>query len=135
MGNEHYKAKTGDGGTLSEQCQVMRFWSGLCGDGGHYNITRLNQHADGMEALKALFPDGKANSMNFILFSTSGVHGTYQTIEEEEIDPGTGITFVVVHPRLVALRYGNVEPQTPEDFAFLRSLRASSRKIMKAIGA
>lgn len=35
-------------------------------------------------ALRGMFPDAKADDMNFVLFSTSGVHGTYNTIEEAE---------------------------------------------------
>jgi hypothetical protein len=102
----------------------------------YYNLMRIADGGDSsMDALRAMFPDGKANHMNFVLFSTSGVHGTYQTIEEEEKEPGVGVTFVIVHPRLVALRYGNVYPKTPEDFAFLKTLRESSWKVAREIGA
>ena len=104
----------------------------LHGNGGHYSI---NQAVDSMGLLRAVFPDGEANEMNFCLFSTSGVHGTYRTIEEEEANPGCGVTFVIVHPRLVTMQYGNVEPQTPEDFAFLKKLRQSSKDVvMRDIG-
>jgi len=104
----------------------------VSGDGGHYSINRAK---DEMGLLRAVFPDGEANEMNFCLFSTSGVHGTYQTIEEEEAGPGCGVTFVIVHPRLVTMQYGNVEPKTQEDFAFLKKLRQSSKDVvMRDIG-
>lgn len=104
----------------------------VAGDGGHYSINRAR---DGMDLLRLVFPDGEANEMNICLFSTSGVHGTYRTIEEEEADPGCGVTFVIVHPRLVTMQYGNVEPKTKEDFAFLKKLRQSSKGVvMRDIG-
>lgn len=100
-----------------------------------------------MKALRTFFPEAKANEMNFVLFSTSGGHGVYHTIEEEEACPlevpknsyevakGTvGITFVIVQPRIVAMRYGNCYPETPEDLDFLKRLRQSSWDVMAQIG-
>jgi len=110
----------------------------------HYSIMAAMDGVDDLDALKAMFPDGKANDLNFVLFSTSGVHGTYTTIEEIEADSkkpdddedkSTMLTYVIVHPRLVALRYGNCTPTTPEDFAFLKKLRQSSYEVMVTIGA
>ncbi len=100
-----------------------------------YAVMSLENSDSGMVALRAMFPDAKANEMNFVLFSTSGVHGSYQTIEEEKQDPVHGVTFLVVHPRLVSLRYGNCMPKTEDDFDFLRRLRASSHEVVKNIGA
>ena len=89
----------------------------------------------GMDRLREIFPDGEANQMNFCLFSTSGVHGSYWTIEEVELNQSPEVTFLIVHPRLVAMQYGNVEPKTAEDFAFLKKLRQSSKDvIMDGIG-
>jgi len=99
-----------------------------------YNVMRLNKDASGMTVLRKMFPLAKADDMNFVLFSTSGTHGTYRTIEEEEQEPGYGITFLIIHPRLVTSRYGTVYPVTPEDFQFLRKLRESSRKAVADIG-
>lgn len=102
-----------------------------------------------MAALRELFPDGEANEMNLCMFSTSGVHGMYTTIEEverwvlhgekddiwdEEGGP-EAVTFLVVQPRIVCTRYGNCVPKTPEDFAFLKKLRASSWAAFQQIGA
>jgi hypothetical protein len=101
-------------------------------DDPYYGVMRLV--GDGMAALRELFPNGQADDLNFVLFSTSGVHGTYCTIEAAE-DEGLDVTFLVVQPRIVGLRYGVCEPKTPEDFAFLKQLRASSHAAVLSIGA
>jgi hypothetical protein len=110
--------------------------------GSHYTVWSLDRGADGLAALRETFPDGEANRFNFVLFSTSGVHGTYRTIEdaEEEIrlgideDERCGVTFLVIHPRTVVTKYGNCQPRTAEDIAFLKTLRASSRRVLAEIG-
>jgi len=94
----------------------------------------------GMEGLRRLFPEGRANEENVVLFSTSGVHGSYKTLEDMEREvigqrEGDGaVTFVVVHPRTCCLRYGVCEPQNGDDIAFLKGLRESSREAMVRIG-
>jgi len=104
-------------------------------DSAHYSVMRLAsaEPDSGMVALRAMFQNG-ANELNMVLFSTSGVHGTYTTIEEIEAsirgDQSTDglrwLTFLVLHPRLVALRYGLCRPETLDDIAWLKALRASS---------
>lgn len=105
----------------------------------YYSVLRLT--GDGMEALRKLFPDGEANEMNAVLFSTSGVHGTYCLIEAVEDDMRREfrdgpreVTFCVIHPRIVCMRYGTAEPRTPDDIAFLKKLRASSLRALATIG-
>lgn len=99
-----------------------------------YSIWR----GDGMQTLRSIFPNGAADSMNFCLFSTSGIHGSHVTIEDVEGGPeeefGSHVTFLVIHPRTVTMHYGNCIPETPEDFAFLKKLRASSTEALKQIG-
>lgn len=108
----------------------------------HYQILRLDADDNkstpnpetGMKNLRRLFPDAKADDMNFVLFSTSGVHGTYTTIEDIEVEIAKGeersdLTTLVLHPRIVCLRYGNVAVQTAEDIEFLKRLRASSAAV------
>src|SRR3989304_6412344 len=99
----------------------------------HYSIMCLTEKGSGMKALRELFPDGDANELNFVLFSTSGVHGSYNTIEDAELflqgkDPEghLDITFLIVHPRLVALRYGNCIPTSEDDINYLKKLRDNS---------
>lgn len=102
--------------------------------GGHYNTFACKEE-DGMKGLREFFPKGEADEFNQCLFSTSGIHGMYTTIEEaeaKELDEDTGeviftsVTFCVVQPRICTIRYGNCIPETLEDFAFLKRLRQSS---------
>lgn len=103
----------------------------------HYSVIRV-ESSEGMDRLRSVFPDGEANGMNFVLFSTSGVHGTYTTIEEteQEVKNGEqgGLTFLIVHPRLVTMQYGECYPSTEDDFAFLKRLRQSSSIVASKIG-
>ena len=132
-------------------------WQNLRGaTGAHYSIFGVrnadNRGELGMAGLRAMFPEGEADDMNFVLFSTSGVHGDYTTIEEVEAgiqkygdDPefseedapddwnGNTITFLIVHPRIVCLRYGNAKVTT-DDIPYLKKLRASSLAAVAGIG-
>lgn len=120
-------------------------WQSVHGKtGGHYNTFACRGDVEGMAALREFFPEGEANDLNFVLFSTSGVHGGYSTIEEEEAAHGkidedgvhvARVTFLIVQPRLATVRYGNCKPNTPDDFAFLKKLRASSWAVVPTIGA
>jgi hypothetical protein len=96
----------------------------------YYTATKVETSA-AMTTLREWFPEGLANDLNVVLFSTSGVHGTYTTIEQaEESKEPTEITFLVLRPRTVQTFYGNCRPETADDFAFLKRLRASSREIL-----
>jgi hypothetical protein len=110
--------------------------------GAHYSIWEIK---GGMDALRQMFPDGKANEMNFVLFSTSGVHGSYTTLEaieaglKKEISEddddyvGTDITVLIVQPRLVCMRYGTFDV-TLDDIEWLKGLRQSSMEAVAKIG-
>lgn len=124
-------------------------------DGAHYNIWNISK--GGVGGLRKIFGDPpKANEMNFALFSTSGVHGSYTTIEEIEEsltkygpepeflkdeteasvpDDWTSsyLTVTVYHPRIIGVGYGNVEV-TLEDIPFLQELRKSSWEAVQGIG-
>lgn len=108
----------------------------------HYSVMRKQSGVEGMDALREMFPDAKADELNFVLFSTSGVHGTYNTIEEAEtflkgksVDGYSEVTFIIVHPRLVAMRYGVCEPTNQDDIDYLKQLRSSSQEAVALIGA
>jgi hypothetical protein len=113
-------------------------------DGAHYSVMGKQRGIGGMTALRGMFPNAESDEMNLVLFSTSGVHGTYNTIEEAETvingtakpedERTTEITFLVVHPRLVALRYGTCNPKNQNDIDYLKKLRASSHAILAKIG-
>lgn len=129
------------------------FWESVSKkSGAHYNNYGCrDEQRNGMSALRQIFPSGKADEMNFCLFSTSGVHGMYTTIEEaehaytlrligEKDESGEeygepSVTFLIVHPRICCLRHGNCYPQNTEDFDYLKTLRASSWEAVKEIGA
>ncbi len=72
-------ASQGFGGPMFEPADSGEFKSIHRKSGAHYNTYSF----DSMAALREFFPNG-ADPMNFVLFSTSGVHGTYATIEEIE---------------------------------------------------
>lgn len=98
----------------------------------HYSIR---EQIKSLEDLRVYFPEPVADEMNFCLFSTSGVHGSYCTIEQAEADPEIGeVTVLVVQPRRVMLAYGNV-PVTPETVGYLKALRASSWAVVGRIGS
>lgn len=99
----------------------------------HYSIR---DQLRTLEDLLGYFPVPVADEMNFCLFSTSGVHGSYTTIEQIESDPesyGGEVTVLVCQPRRVMLAYGNV-PVTAESAPYLKALRASSWDVVSRIG-
>lgn len=126
-------------------------WESVCNkSGAHYNNYGCHDR-DGMQALREFFPKGRANELNFCLFSTSGIHGMYTTIEEIERGllaypdgppsdtdwpddyHGNSLTFLIVQPRICCLRHGNAEV-TLADIPFLKRLRQSSWGIVQKIG-
>ena len=109
-------------------------------DGINWKVIRCKDE-ESMRLLRSIFPEGMADSMNFVLFSTSGIHGSYSTIEDAETSMAAGeeedsihVTFLIVRPRVVALQFGNCLPRTAEDFAFLKALRQSSWDAVTKIG-
>ena len=100
------------------------------------NKWGLMHTKDGMEALRKYFQDG-VNEMNIVLFSTSGISGTYNTIEDAEKGGGNSfneVTFLILQPRRQVIFSGNCIPKTPEDFQFLKKLRSDSKKAILTIG-
>lgn len=99
-----------------------------------YEIAELKPE-DGVRQLREIFPDGKANDLNFVLFSTAGTHGSYLTIEEVlaslDGDEPELLTVLVIQPRVVRMLYGSIEI-TKDDRSFLRLLRESSFDAMVA---
>lgn len=146
-------------GPMFERAQSGHWISVHGKDGGHYNTFALGvsmrtnadeyERANGMDALRQFFPNGQANEYNLCLFSTSGVHGMYTTIEEVEADlvkpdewedeegntKHDHITFLIIQPRIVTLRYGNCFPKTKDDIAFLKRLRETSFAEFVKIGS
>jgi hypothetical protein len=79
-----------------------------------------------MDELKELFPDYVDYTFNWLFLSTSGVHGSYLTIDDLEkcikSDPEfvPSITVLVVQPRTVKIFYGDLEEISVDDFKWLR---------------
>lgn len=105
--------------------------------GGHYTINWIREDFT-WEWIGKKFSKGEADENCWILFSTSGVHGTYMTLDkillaekvadEEEEEEEEFLTFLCVEPRLVRICYGNLPIRSEEDKAWLRRLAASSLK-------
>lgn len=98
-----------------------------------YAISKL----DSIDELKKIFPKSECDELNFILFSTSGIHGNYTTLEEIENSFNLGLsksddnycdilTVLVIQPRLVSMIYGTIVIEK-EDISYLKKLRESSK--------
>jgi hypothetical protein len=105
----------------------------------HNSISKV-EPKDGMTVLREMFPSACADDLNFVMFSTSGVHGSYRTIEDAEQMVAdcikmmsAAVTFLVIRPRIVEMIYGTCLPLTADDFAFLKKLRKSSGEAMSLI--
>jgi hypothetical protein len=133
-------------GPMFEPAKTRHWESVYKKEGAHYNNYGCRDE-HGMDALRALFPsDAHVNEMNLVIFSTSGIHGLYTTIEEAEQEWLRGgkdedgedttplVTFLVIQPRICCLRHGNCLPQSAEDFAYLRRLRELSWAAVLKIG-
>lgn len=103
----------------------------------------VNRVDDPWPLFKEIFPKGQADTMNFVLFSTSGVHGTYAAIEEVEKtlngeadtdDQTNDVTFIIMQPRILCFYYGNITPKTQHDINYLKKLRKSSKIAISGIG-
>lgn len=102
----------------------------------HYSVWKLET----LDDVKLIFPDGKANKINWLYASTSGVHGSYRTLDElekewDEVDeeskePYRDITVQILMPRMVRVIYGEITLEKKEDIAWLRSLIKSSLDAM-----
>jgi len=120
--------------------------------GGHYNVFKTNDTESAWTFLHEVFgTPPEAGELNFVLFSTSGVHGSYTVLEDieesltkygetapdgEDCPDGfcfPELTFLLVQPRIVSMTYGNVRV-TLERVEWLKKLRESSRNAVQGIG-
>lgn len=123
---------------------IEEYWTPVHKE-GYYEVYRLKDLSRGMAAIRDMFkadwpiPD----KMNLIMFSTGGVHGSTETIEDCEngfvdcdgIPMEPEVTFLIIQPRRVCVYYGNCKPQSADDFTFLKMLRQKSWDVMRTIGA
>ena len=92
--------------------------------------------------LKAHFQNNKANPMNLLMGSTSGIHGSYTTLneladeetfsKEYEFDRShdEAFTIIIIQPRVVRLTYGTIGIRNDEDIEYLRNLISQSVQII-----
>jgi hypothetical protein len=86
--------------------------------------------------LKTIFPEGKADDLNWAFLSTSGIHGSYISLDDLEKDPDCAecvdeegnctITVLVLHPRMCCIKFGEMKFNLKEDSAYLRGLVKST---------
>ena len=88
-----------------------------------YNVKEFG---GGLDELRERFPDGLADSLNWIVASTSGTHGTYATLDDIERGESDTLTVLIIMPRIVGMLYGNVQVESQDDIDFLRRLINSS---------
>jgi hypothetical protein len=123
-------------------------------EGGHYNIYRFRSDVPdaAMRELREWFGQSPPNELNFVLFSTSGVHGSYATLEEIETSvtkygwnepdgeiwpddyASPEVTVLIVQPRIVSMTYGNVTIRSQDDLEFLKRLRQQSWDAVALVG-
>lgn len=103
-----------------------------------YKVERIHS-SEAMEFIKGITP----NEANFYLFSTSGVHGCYSTIEEVWARPPIDedgkveeymVTFQLIQPRLCNIYYGRVPITSEVDFELLKLVRRQSHEAVAGIG-
>jgi hypothetical protein len=101
----------------------------------HYTISQIKT----MDEIRQFWGDDpKPNELNWMIGSTSGVHGSYATLDQIEAcfkdecdcpdDEKTDdyhhrqeFTVLICRPRLVALTYGSI-PVTLEELPYLRTI-------------
>lgn len=97
----------------------------------HYSIESIST----IGRIKATFPEDDSwdNTLNWLFLSTSGVHGSYTTLDEiEQYVPDVDdeetyrptLTALIVQPRTVCIRYGGEIEVAPEDVPYLRHVVA-----------
>lgn len=96
------------------------------------------QEITSIQEVRQLFPNGFADELNWLLCSTSGIHGSYLTLDELEYiirgeDPNNPplpngkwyITILIIFPRRVTMLYGEIMIGL-EDIQYLRKLVRST---------
>ncbi len=95
-----------------------------------------------MLELHKVFPEQEADENSQVIFSTREIQGHYISIEDCEKNPEIDtVSFIIIQPRKILTSqphlypthhrgvtlHGQCRPETPEDFAFLKRLRKTSR--------
>lgn len=111
------------------------------GDSIDGRYTRRYENEEKWKNLYDLFKNG-VDEFNLIIGSTGGVHGTSFTLDDIEkhwdiVDDkddnyyGRDFTYLVIHPRICVLRYGNIKMRTLDDIRWLRQLITNSVYVLQ----
>ncbi len=112
--------------------------------GGHYSINgaTADDRMATVDDLRMMFLENCAgvDELNYMLLSTSGIHGSYSNLdgvtpanEPQTEDSVNDVTFLIIRPRLVQLVFGNVVVRTREELEWLRRcVTASLQAITKS---
>lgn len=105
----------------------------------HYSIEGIR--TDGMDYLLNFFnSDDIPDHLNLVFFSTEGIHGSATTIEDVEnrirnnTEGSRDITFLILQPARVSVKYGVCTPVTMDHIHFLKRIRAASHEHISKIG-
>lgn len=106
----------------------------------HYKVIAMKS----MDDVREVFPSlDNVDELNLLITGTSGVHGSYTQAHELEFrkyisnsdEPGLpgssetdGVTVLIIHTRLVVLRYGEI-PVTKADAEYLVQLQHRSVQV------
>ena len=117
---------------LAKAMQLQGDMVDACGNRAETTHYHVFDSIKTIEDLKTIFPDGKADDLNWVFLSTSGVHGTYTSLDDLEKDPdyaeniddegNTHITVLVLHPRMCCIKFGEMKFNLKADSAYLRGL-------------
>jgi hypothetical protein len=87
----------------------------------HYEV----QPIESMHQVREHFTDPCNYELNWLFLSTSGVHGSYTTLDNLENDSEYAdwdtITVLIICPRLVVMKYGELSVSR-DDIPWLRSI-------------
>ena len=108
----------------------------------HYKVLHIEGTNDERwDWIHQCFPEDKADAANLLMGSTSGMHGSYRTLDDlkrEAYEDGEPLecmpehieafTLLVIQPRLCLLHCGTIGIRSHDDIVWLRKLITASVK-------
>ncbi len=97
--------------------------------GPHYSVAEVDA-ATGMQELRATFTEDVDYSVNWLFIGMGGVHGGWEKIDDvlaewDDRESDRRVNMLVVFPRLVAMRYGEIRVGK-DDLLWLRGVVAKT---------
>ncbi len=88
----------------------------------HYKVEKISSIQEIRDFFDKTEDEETDFTLNWLFLSTSGIHGSYATLDDLDFKNGfNAITVLIVCPRLVVLRYGDIKI-TPDDIPYLQNL-------------